>query len=398
MHRPTVPVFAPIVLGLVVLACDGAAEPSTSVTAPATTEPTATTTTLAPATTTTLAPTTTTSLPPLSSLAYEPVVSLDFPVQLIPRPGSELSYIATRAGRIWLFDGEALGDTPVLDITDRVRSGGEQGLLSIVLHPEDLDRLFVHYSDVDGDTVVAEFAMISEVEADPDGERALLGVDQPASNHNGGMIQFMPDGRLLLGLGDGGGGGDRYGNAQNRDTLLGGLVAVSVDGDPSPVLYSFGLRNPWRFWIDGETLYVADVGQDAYEEINVTPLAPDLNYGWPITEGLHCFRPAEGCDTSGLTLPLLEVAHGDAGTCSISGGLVYRGEAIPEIEGHYFYSDYCGGYLRSFRHEDGEALDQTDWTEQVGVAGKVTGFGLDPAGEIYVMTADGAVLRVVPVR
>lgn len=388
-----------LVLGLVVSACDsGAEEATTTASKPsATTAAPTPTTTTTPTTSTTGLPTTTTTIAPLSSLRYEQVASLDFPLQLIPRPGTALSYIATRGGTIWAFDGETVADTPILDISDRVRSGGEQGLLSIVLHPEDPGRLFVHYTDRAGDTVVSEFAMVSETEADPGSERALLNVDQPATNHNGGMLWFLPDGRLLLGLGDGGGGGDQFGNGQDRDTLLGGLVALSVLGEPAPALYSYGLRNPWRLWIDDETLYVADVGQNAYEEVTVTPLMADINYGWPITEGLHCFRPAEGCDTGGLTLPVLEVAHGDAGTCSITGGLVYRGEAIPEIAGHYFYSDYCGGYLRSFRYEDGEAADQTDWTDQVGIAGNVTGFGIDPASEMYVTTTD-AVLRVVPVR
>ncbi|MGH8946527.1 MAG: PQQ-dependent sugar dehydrogenase [Acidimicrobiia bacterium] len=398
MSRPLLRDGISILLALFLVACDGGAgDPSTTATAPAVTQPPSTTTSIVPGTTTTVPETTTTTLSPLSSLAYEQVAALDFPVQLIPVLDTALSLIATRDGRIWVFDGETVADNPVLDISGRVRSGGERGLLSIVLHPEDPARLFAHYSDGNGDTVVSEFTMVSETEADPDSERVLLSLDQPASNHNGGMIHFLPDGRLLLGLGDGGGAGDRFGNAQNRETLLGGLVALSVDGDPAPVLYSYGLRNPWRFWIDGETLYVADVGQNAYEEVTVTPLMPNVNYGWPITEGLHCFRPEEGCDTNGLTLPLVEVAHDDAGTCSITGGVVYRGTAIPEISGHYFYSDYCGGYLRSFRHQDGETVDQTDWTGQVGDAGRVTGFGVDPAGEMY-LTTTTAVLRVVPVR
>lgn len=400
MLAPKTAVAVTIVLALVIGACDGDAEPPPT-SPPPTTLPATTSTTITTApttTTTTVATTTTTTLAPLSALAYEPVVSLEFPVQLIPRPGSEVLYIATRAGRIFSFDGEALGGTPVLDISDRVRSGGEQGLLSITLHPDDPSRLFAHYSDNDGDTVVSEFSMMSDSSADPESERVIFTLDQPASNHNGGMIQFGPDGLLYLGLGDGGGANDQFGNGQNQDSLLGGLVTLSVDGDANPTLFSYGLRNPWRFWIEGEAIYIADVGQNAYEEVSVTELVPDVNYGWPITEGLHCFRPASGCDTTGITLPLIEVEHGDAGACSITGGLVYRGAAIPEIAGHYFYSDYCGGYLRSFRYEDGSAVDQTDWTDQVGVAGQVTGFGVDGDGEMYLTTADGAVLKVVPVR
>jgi len=389
--------LAVILIVLVLAACDDGAAP-VATTQPATTAPPASSTTTTPATTTTPVPTTTTTtLRPLSALAYEEVARIEFPIQMIPRPGTALSYVASRDGRIWLYDGEVVADTPVLDISARVRSGGEQGLLSITLHPEDPSRLFAHYSDNDGDTVVSEISMPTESSADPGTERVLLTVDQPASNHNGGMIQFGPDGLLYLGLGDGGGANDQFGNAQNRDTLLGGLVTLSVEGDPNPTLFAYGLRNPWRFWIEGETIYIADVGQGSFEEVSVTELAPDLNFGWPITEGLHCFSPPSGCDTGGITLPLVEVEHGDSGTCSVTGGLVYRGQAIPEVAGHYFYSDYCGGYLRSFRYENGSVVDQTDWTGQVGNAGDVTSFGVDPAGELYLTTTD-ALLKVVPVR
>ncbi len=267
-------------------------------------------------------------------------------------------------------------------------------MLSITLHPSD-PRLYLHYSDNNGDTTVSEFILTSPTVADPESERVLLGVDQPAANHNGGMIQFTPEGTLLVGLGDGGGADDRYGNGQNPDTLLGGLVEIRVDGDPSPAKYAMGLRNPWRFWIDEGLIVIADVGQDEFEEINVQTLAPGHNYGWPITEGLHCFQVAAGsCDTEGLVVPVLEVEHGDDGTCSITGGIVYRGPAMPQLHGHYFYSDYCGGWLRSFLIGDGVS-GQTDWTEQVGVPGRVTGFGLDGQGEMYV-TTEGALLQVTP--
>jgi len=211
------------------------------------------------------------------------------------------------------------------------------------------------------------------------------------------MLQFGPDGLLYLGLGDGGGAGDRFGNGQDTGTLLGGLVALSVDGDPNPTLFAYGLRNPWRFWIDAGLIYIADVGQNRFEEVTVAPLEPGLNYGWPITEGLSCFKPSSGCDVSGLTLPQVEVPLGEAGACAITGGIVYRGASIPELVGHYFYSDFCGGYLRSFRYEDGQVVDETDWTDQVGIPGRVVSFGVDGAGEMYVLTTD-AVYRVVAVR
>lgn len=382
-------------------ACTTAQELAPTTSATATTSTTATiTTSLVPTTTETTVQLTTTTLAPLQSLAYEEVARIDFPTQMVPH--ARHSLIATKDGRLWWFDGSTVEQQPVLNISDKVRNQGEQGLLSIAIDPKDDGRLFVHYSATDGDTLVQEYGISEHGAIEPNPVREVLRLDQPAGNHNGGMLQFGPDGALYLGLGDGGGANDRYGNGQDRDTLLGGLVRFEVQflspGDVSEAeLYQFGLRNPWRFWIDDDLIYVADVGQNTYEEVSVVPFAEGVNHGWPITEGLHCFRPSSGCDTSGLTLPVIEVRHGDAGTCSITGGVVYRGEAIPEIRGHYFYSDYCGGYLRSFRYQDGEAVEQTDWTEQVGVPGNVVSFGVDHEGEMYVLT-DTSLLRVVGVR
>ena len=365
-----------------------------------TTDP-GTNTTTSPAPSTTVAePTTTTTLPELQGLAYEEVARMDFAIHMVPR-NSTHSLLATKDGRIWWFDGTASEQEPALDISDKVRNQGEQGLLSIAVHPGDDGRLFVHYTANDGDTVVEEYGISENGVIEPEPVRQLLRLGQPAGNHNGGMIQFGPDDSLYLGLGDGGGSNDRFNNGQNQDTLLGGLVRFDVHflspGDVSePELFQYGLRNPWRFWIDGEAIYIADVGQNAFEEISLASLEPDINYGWPITEGLHCFRPSSGCDTAGLTLPVIEIRHGDSGTCSITGGLVYWGPAIPEIQGQFFYSDFCGGYLRSIRSDEGVA-GEIDWTDQVGDAGSVASFGLDHNGEMYVLTTD-RILKVVPVR
>jgi len=348
-----------------------------------------------PSTTTTQPPTPSTTLPELQSLVYEEVASLTFPVEMTALPGSELSYIALKDGQVFAYDRSSVSEDPVLDISDRVRNDGEQGFLSIALHPEETERFFAHYSDNNGDTVVSEFTFSSPTELDPESERVLFTIDQPAGNHNGGMIAFHEE-SLFLGLGDGGGGGDQFGNGQNTDTLLGGLVRLSVDDEADPILWQYGLRNPWRFWLDGDLIYVADVGQNTYEEVNVARLDEGINYGWPITEGLHCFSTSD-CDTSGLTLPVVEVEHGDAGSCSITGGVVYRGHDIPELDGRYFYSDYCGGYLRSFLYQDGEVVEEMDWTNQVGGAGRVSGFGVDGRGEMYVTTTE-ALLQVVPNR
>jgi glucose/arabinose dehydrogenase len=385
-------------LALFAAACTGqeiapttAADPIPTTT---TTTGATTTTALTETTTTEVDTTTTSTLPPLRGLSYQEVAGADFPIHLVPWT-SEGSLLATKDGRLWTFDGQTVSDTPVLDIRDQVADRGEQGMLAVAVHPDDSDRVFVHYSANNGDTVISELAWDA---AGLTESRIHLRLGQPAGNHNGGMIQFGPDGRLYLGLGDGGGAGDRFGHGQNTDTLLGGLVAIDVDGGEGEAeLFQYGLRNPWRFWIEEDLIYIADVGQSAFEEVSVSVLEPGINYGWPITEGLHCYSPPTDCDTSGITLPVIEVSHQDSGTCSITGGVVYRGAAIAEVDGHYFYSDYCAGYLRSFVYSDGSAVEETDWTDQVGNAGRVVSFGLDHDGEMYVLTVD-RVLRVVADR
>ncbi len=354
---------------------------------------------------------TATSLPALIGLAYEKVTDAPFANALVAR--GDVLWVGTKDGRIWQV-GEG-GLALLVDMSDRVRNEGEQGLLGMAVHPDDPHRFFVHYSATDGDTVLAEY-VAGDSGPDPASERVLLRLDQPAANHNGGPVVFGPDGMLYLALGDGGGAGDRYGNGQNIGTLLGGILRIDVDspddGDPYGVppdnpfvgrdgadeLWAYGLRNPWRIAFDDGWLYIADVGQDAFEEVSVVGAdAAGTNFGWPVTEGLHCYSPRTGCETSGITLPVLEVAHGDGGACSITGGVVYRGEAIPELVGHYLYSDYCGGWLRSFRWDGSEAVDVMDWTAGAGVPGPVVSFGTDDVGEAYVLTPD-AVFRIVPVR
>ncbi len=359
---------------------------------------------------------------PLRSLVYQEVAEVDLPIDLAPLPGADLLVIASKEGRLWLYGEGGLHAEPFLDIRDRVRNRGEQGLLGMAFSPDypDSGRLFLHYTALDGDTVLAEYTAEGG-SVDPAAEAVLWRVGQPAGNHNGGTIAFGPDGYLYMGLGDGGGANDRFGHGQNDRTPLGALLRfdVSVPGAlspapgnpfPAPEVWAVGLRNPWRFTIDRPSglVVIADVGQDAFEEISIAPVgAAGLNYGWPITEGLHCFRPRTGCDAEGLTLPVLEVEHGDADTCSITGGVVYRGVEIPELYGHYLFSDYCGGYLRSFPI-DGFADDirrgsfsveqPLDWTDQVGAPGRVVSFGVDDYGEVYVLTHEGTVLRLAAER
>jgi len=201
--------------------------PTTSTSA---TPTTASTTFLSTTSTTIPAPATSTTVGlDDTALAYQEVAVVDFPVQMTARPGEGLSYLITKDGRVWIFDGSAVAVRPVLDISEQVHDEGERGLLSIALHPTDPRRFYLHYSDSEGDTTVSEFTLTSPGEADPDSERVLLQVEQPAGNHNGGMIQFTPEGSLLLGLGDGGGADDRFGNGQNPDTLLAGLVELELE-------------------------------------------------------------------------------------------------------------------------------------------------------------------------
>lgn len=359
----------------------------------------------------------TTTIPPafFGGLAMVDVETrASFPVLVAAPAGDDRIFIVGKEGTVWVQPQTGGSETLALDITNQVSTGNEQGLLGLAFHPdfEATRRAFLSYTDVNGDTVLSE-AMVGD-DAIFSGEVVLLTISQPAANHNGGMIEFGPDGNLYMALGDGGGANDQFGNGQDPSTLLGSLLRLDiaesgtvraaadnpfVNGGGAPEVWAFGLRNPWRFTFDEGTLYVADVGQDIYEEIDMVDAGRSgLNYGWSKMEGLHCFSPASGCASAGLIQPVLEIAHGDAETCSITGGFVYRGAEIPEIDGDYFYSDYCGGYLRSLTVENGSVVDHVDWSDQVGPLGRVTSFGRDGLGELYITSADGTVRRLVAVR
>jgi len=343
---------------------------------------------------------------------------LSFPVHLAAPRGDARVFIVEKTGRVKILrDGSLLG-TPFLDLSGQVSGGSEQGLLSIAFHPDFTSngRFYVNFTDRAGDTQVVEFRVSADRDrADPATARTILSVPQPFSNHNGGLVLFGPDGKLFIGMGDGGSGGDPQENAQNLGSLLGKLLRIDVDGaQPYAVpsdnpfvdragargeIWAYGLRNPWRFTFDrqGGDLYVADVGQNRFEEVHaVRGAGRGLNYGWDIMEGQECFEPSQGCDRDGLTLPVLVYDHGDG--CSISGGHVYRGEAIPAIRGHYFFSDYCSGFVRSFRFDGSGATDGRRWTELEPTGGdrQVTSFGEDAAGELYLTTAGGGVYKIVP--
>jgi glucose/arabinose dehydrogenase len=334
------------------------------------------------------------------------------PLFLNAPQGDSRLFIVEQPGRIRIVAGGNLLATPFLDISDLVGTGGERGLLGLAFHPgyATNGRFYVNYTDTGGTTRVAEYLVSGNPDrADKASGRTLLSVSQPASNHNGGMLAFGPDGYLYIGTGDGGGGGDPSGNGQQPSTLLGAMLRIDVGGagtytvpagNPfvagggAAEVWAFGLRNPWRFSFDGQRLYIADVGQGQWEEIDVLTTADGgANLGWSIMEGNHCYKPSSGCNRTGLTLPVFEYGHGEG--CSVTGGYVYRGTAIPELNGHYFYGDFCSGWVRSFRYTGDGVADTWDWTGDLGTVSALTSFGTDGQGELYVVSGGGNVYRIV---
>lgn len=351
---------------------------------------------------------------PSADVAVEVVVSgLSNPLYLTAPPGDSRLFAVEQPGRIRVIEDGSLLASPFLDLTAQVQSGGERGLLSLAFHPDYASNgfFYVNYTDANGDTRVERYGVSNDPNvADPGSGVLVLSVDQPFGNHNGGLLAFGPDGMLYIGMGDGGSAGDPQGHGQNRGTLLGALLRIDVDsGDPYGIppdnpfagsqtdrqeIWAYGLRNPWRFAfdpVDGR-LYVADVGQNQWEEVDVVDAGEGgLNYGWNVMEGAHCFE-SDPCDASGLVLPALEYSHSQG--CSITGGYVYRGTELSGLSGHYFYADYCGGWVRSFRFSDGGVTDEREW--EVGDVGRPLSFGVDDGGELYLLSDNGTVYRFVP--
>ena len=326
--------------------------------------------------------------------------------------GSGRLFIIEKGGTILTLGEDDAQPQPFLDITDRVgSSSSEQGLLGLAFDPDFAanGRFFVYYTDRNGDTVISRFqASDDRATGDPGSEVVLLTQDQPAGNHNGGMLAFGPDGYLYAGLGDGGGAGDRYDNGQNLGTILGTIIRLDVSGDQAvvpvdnplvsqdsarPEIWAYGLRNPWRFSFDRATgdLWIADVGQNQWEEINFQPAGDPggENYGWPITEGTHCYG-SDTCNTAGLTMPVAEYEHGPG--CSVSGGYVYRGAQQPAMQGIYFYGDYCSGQIWGLaagadgQWQDAQLLDSD---------AQISAFGETESGELLVVDYGGTIYRLV---
>jgi glucose/arabinose dehydrogenase len=325
--------------------------------------------------------------------------------------GSGRLFVVEQAGVIRIIREGRILPTPFLDIRDRVTAGGEMGLLSVAFHPRYASngRFFVNYTTEYGPrrTVIAEYRLSAGgLDVADRTERVILEIAQPFRNHNGGLNLFGPDGMLYIGMGDGGSGGDPLNNGQRLDTLLGKLLRIDIDqGVPYQVppdnpfvrragvlgeIWAYGLRNPWRFSFDRASgrLFLGDVGQNRWEEIDL--IERGGNYGWNIMEGAHCFRPSTGCDRRGLMLPIAEYPTSDG--CAVTGGYVYRGSRNPLLAGRYIFGDYCGGQIWTLRETAGRWRMERLRSTQL----RISSFGEDEAGELYVVDHLGPIFRLSP--
>jgi glucose/arabinose dehydrogenase len=324
---------------------------------------------------------------------------LSQPVYVATPPGdTRRLFIVEKGGTIRILEDGALLPVPFLDLTDQVSTATEQGLLSLAFSPAyAVDRRFyVYYTDLAGDTAVVRYsARQSEPDrADPATRAVILTVDQPYANHNGGQLQFGPDGRLYVGLGDGGGAGDPRDYGQDPRVRLAKILRIDVGVSPTrAATYAYGLRNPWRFSFDPANgdLWIGDVGQDRWEEIDYLRAGapPGANFGWSYFEGDHVFR-RQPIDRTRLESPVFEYPHTRG--CSVTGGYVYRGRAIPALAGHYVFGDFCSGRVWIMNGPEGSVVEAP-------VSRKVTqisSFGCDASGELYLVALSGGVYKLVP--
>ncbi|MEJ7604017.1 MAG: PQQ-dependent sugar dehydrogenase [Kofleriaceae bacterium] len=314
-------------------------------------------------------------------------------------------------GRIRIVENGKLLAKPFLKLGG-LSTGNENGLLGLAFHPDYANngKLYVNYTADDDDTHIVEYRVsASDPDAvDPATRRELIEIEQPYSNHNGGHLAFGPDGKLYTGMGDGGSAGDPERNGQNKTALLAKILRFDVGAaKPVPEIVHLGVRNPWRFSFDAKTggLYIADVGQNLWEYVFVasTRDGAPRNFGWNVVEGSHCFG-TRSCDKAGFTPPVAEYPHDEG--CSITGGHVYRGKALPELDGRYFYADYCTGLLRSFTwtHDPssgtapGWIRDHWDWKrslDRTGLLSQISSFGVDHDGELYIVELTGTIYQLV---
>ena len=348
---------------------------------------------------------------PSPPLALQQVAAgLSRPVLVASPPGDPRLFIVEQGGDIEIISGGSVLPTPFLDLG--VTTGGERGLLGLAFHPQYASngKFYVNYT-INNVSRISEFTVSSNPNlANASSERVLIQVVQPFSNHNGGMLLFDESGHLVIGFGDGGSGGDPGNRAENPHDILGKLLRIDVNttssgraygipasnpfagGGGAPEVYMLGLRNPWRFDVDAGLVYIGDVGQGDREEVTVLPAASaGANLGWNTWEGTRCFQGP--CGTAGFTFPQIEYTH--ASGCSVTGGMVYRGSAIPGLSGTYFYADFCAGRIQSLVFDGGIVTKHQDRAGELGVVPQLSSFGYDSAGEIYVTSLDGRVLKIV---
>ena len=357
------------------------------------------------------APTTTVPALAAEQVTFAPFVSeLASPVDLAWRNGDSSLYVVLQGGTIVpLRDGAAA--SPALDVSDSITIGNEQGLLGLAFHPTK-PLAYVNFTNGAGDTVIAEYGVGGDGTFDPASARELLTINQPYGNHNGGNVEFGPDGYLYIGMGDGGSANDPERRALNVSELLGKILRIdpTPDGDQPytvpadnpfvgvtgarPEIWSVGVRNPWRFTFDSATgdLWIGDVGQGEWEEIDLARAVDGggrgWNFGWSAFEGTHRFNDDQSPDD--VTMPIFEYEHGDAG-CSVSGGDVYRGSELPSLAGWYLFSDYCSGVVTALQQTDGALTGQVELGTVSGVSAICSG----PDGQLYVLSLnDNAIYRV----
>ncbi|HEY1551433.1 MAG TPA: PQQ-dependent sugar dehydrogenase, partial [Kofleriaceae bacterium] len=320
-------------------------------------------------------------------------------------------FVIEQRGKIVILDNTGKPrDTPFFTI-DGLSDGNEQGLLGLAFHPQFATngRLYVDYTTEDKATHIVEYkVMASDPDrVDPKTARELVRIEHPYSNHNGGNLIFGPDGKLYAGLGDGGAANDPHRNGQNPKALLAKILRFDVEAaNPQPEIVHIGVRNPWRFWFDSKThdLYIGDVGQNLWENVYVVHSdGVQHNFGWNVVEGNHCFDADTGggaasCDRTGFTPPVADYGHAEG--CSVTGGVTYRGRALPQLDGRYFYADYCTGLLRSFIWTGAGIIDHWNWKpalDKQGVLQQISSFGTDKDGEIYIVELTGSIYKLVPI-
>jgi glucose/arabinose dehydrogenase len=365
--------------------------------------------------------------PPPGSPTLSLVDSFVSPVYVTSPPvDSQRLFVVEQAGRIRVTPNDtsrATGPKTFLDLRGQISAGGERGLLSVAFHPQYATngRFYVYFTNVNGDLRIVRYnvSTTNPDSADPATADTVLKIAHPGqSNHNGGQLQFGPDGMLWIGTGDGGGYGDPNGNGQDRHSLLGKLIRLDVNGATGyvipddnpfktdtagePEIWAGGLRNPWRFSFDRSNgdLYIGDVGQDNWEEVDVASAANgrgrSANYGWNRMEGTHCYPPdpQENCTKTGLVQPVTDYVHA-FGACSITGGYVYRGANVFALQGYYVYADFCAGSVGAFKYTGSGINSQRDISSRISPGGQISSFGEDAKGELYIMTLGGPVYRVI---